>query len=455
MTVPKTYDLVVGLGASGVSMARFLKSLGHEVVATDIDPSRTAEAEALKALGIYTQIGSHDQDVFDKAMVIVPSPGIPLTVSYIKNAAANGVPVKGELDIFTHYNTTPVVAVTGTNGKTTTTQLIAEMLEASGHTCFIGGNIGTPLVEYLMEGRPADLVVAEVSSFQLDLAKEFKPNVAALLNISQDHLDRYPDFDAYADSKWSAFKNQTSEDTAVVNNNIQNFLIRAQKIDATLLEFSSTKKINSGAKVDLDKISINTDLVQDTIETKDLAAMPGNHNRENIAAAVLAVLAAGGTMEGIRQALAGFTPPDHRMAFVRELDGVKFYNDSKATNVDAVLRALESFEEKIILILGGREKGTDFTPLIPAVAANVKTIMAIGEATDHIVEVFSSSCPITPCESMSYAVSSAFEAAMPSDIVILSPACASFDMYTNYEERGQNFTALVKELTPKKEAAHE
>ncbi|MGD9687995.1 MAG: Mur ligase family protein, partial [Desulfobacter sp.] len=204
-----TYELIVGLGACGFSMARFLHSRGHCVAATDIDGTKTSEAAALKKLGIPVRIGSHGQKMFDQASVIIPSPGIPLDMPFIKSARDKGVPVTGELDIFAQYNTTPVIAITGTNGKTTTTELTAAMLEASGISCFVGGNIGTPLVEYLMQETPKDVVVAEVSSFQLDLADAFRPDVAALLNLAQDHLDRYPDFAAYADSKWSVFKNMT------------------------------------------------------------------------------------------------------------------------------------------------------------------------------------------------------------------------------------------------------
>lgn len=298
MTHFSTYDLVVGLGRSGVSMARFLKSLGRNVVATDIDATRTKEAAALEALGISTRIGSHDQDEFDRADIIVPSPGIPLTLPYLIKARAKGVKITGELDIFSRYNTTPVIAVSGSNGKTTTTRLIGKMAEASGLSCFVGGNIGTPLVEYLMSGTRADLVVAEISSFQLDLSENFKPRVGVLLNISPDHLDRYPSYKAYRDSKWSLFARQDATDTAVINTGIQNFDHRVSRLSCQVVEFSPQTQ-NRDAQIRINEEIIPASACQTLI---------GGHNRENITAAALAVLAAGGTISGIIRALEDFTP---------------------------------------------------------------------------------------------------------------------------------------------------
>ncbi|MCG8616138.1 MAG: UDP-N-acetylmuramoyl-L-alanine--D-glutamate ligase, partial [Desulfobacterales bacterium] len=320
----KTYDLVVGLGRSGVSMARFLRSIGRRVVATDIDPNRTDAAAALEALGVTVQIGSHDQDVFNRATRIIPSPGIPLTMPYIRKAVEKGVTICGELDIFSEHNTTPVIAITGTNGKTTTTTLAGQMAETSGLSCFVCGNIGTPLVEYLMDDQKKDLVVAEISSFQLDLAKTFRPDVGVLLNISEDHLDRYPDYAAYVASKWSLFARQTEKDTAVINHLLTN---RDNPV-SHVVEFSSAGQLPSGAWIDGQNICIRTGQTEATIQTATLKGLPGDHNRENIAAAALAVLAAGGNMEGIHKALDAFTALPHRTAFVREVDGVRYYNDS-------------------------------------------------------------------------------------------------------------------------------
>lgn len=454
LNFPDTYELVVGLGVCGISMARFLKSRGHCVAATDIDGTKIREAAALKELGIPVRIGSHGQKMFDKASVIIPSPGIPLDMPFIRSAKAKGVPVKGELDIFALYNTTPVIAITGTNGKTTTTELVAAMLGASGISCFVGGNIGTPLVEYLMQESPKDVVVAEVSSFQLDLADIFRPDTAALLNIAQDHLDRYPDFAAYADSKWSVFKNMTALDTAVVNASIKEVSTRTKAICADIFKFSSTGPVSQGASVHKTGIDIRIKKINDTLAADTLARLPGIHNRENVAAAALAALSCGATTAGIRQALNEFTLSDHRIAFVREVDGVRFYNDSKATNVDAVLRALESFESNVILILGGREKGLDFTPLVPEVKARAKAVIGMGEAAGHIMETFDGICPAYACPDMICAVNRAVCLSSKGDVVLLSPACASFDLYANYQERGKDFSCIVNAIVPGQDVCH-
>ncbi len=424
------------------------------MAATDSDGTKTGEAAALEKLGIPVKIGSHDQKMFDKASVIIPSPGIPLSMPFLRSARNKGVPVKGELDIFAQYNTTPVIAITATNGKTTTTELTAAMLEASGISCFMGGNIGTPLMEYLMQERSRDVVVAEVSSFQLDLAHSFKPHTAALLNIAEDHLDRYPDFNAYIDSKWSIFKNMTAGDTAIINSRINDFSTRSKAIGAEILEFSSTKTVARGASVHQMGIDIQTQEISDTLSEEKLTRLPGIHNRENVAAAALAALSCGATMAGIRQALNEFTLSDHRIAFVREVDGIRFYNDSKATNVDAVLRALESFESEVILILGGREKGLDFTPLVPGIKSRAKAVIGMGEAAGHIMETFEGICPAYLCRDMACAVSKAVSVADKGDVVLLSPACASFDLYANYKERGKDFSRIVNAIVPGQEVCH-
>jgi UDP-N-acetylmuramoylalanine--D-glutamate ligase len=458
------YYLVVGLGSSGLSMAQFLHAKGKKVVATDIDKSRTEAKKVLKELGIKTQIGFHDQTTFNLAQTIVVSPGVPLDMIYLEIAARNGVPITGELDIFSRYNKTPVIAITGTNGKTTTTTLIRDMLEASGLTTFMGGNIGTPLVEYLMDHKQADWVVAEISSFQLDLAHNFKPEVALLLNVAQDHLDRYDNFDGYMESKWGIFQNQTSRDKAIINQTIDRFKTRISQISSQVFSFSSQSDSNEydpkesdsntaqmktqlNARISGDHIFLRTQDGFEDINTRVFTELPGIHNRENIAAACLASLVAGGNIQGIMEALTTFKNLPHRMAFVRTLNGISFYDDSKATNTDAVVRALESFQTNIILILGGREKGTDFSQLIPQIQNQakkaVKLIIAMGEARDHIQQILGKICPVLAVNSMETAVKKAHDIACPGDVVLLSPACASFDMYENYGARGDDFIAQV------------
>ena len=446
--IQDTYFLIIGLGESGTAMSKFLRSRGETVVATDIDPSRARVAEELNALGIQTQIGFHDQETFNHARAMIPSPGVPLTNPYIKAAAASGVDITGELDIFARYNTLPVIAITGTNGKTTTTTLIGEMMKHSGKTPFVGGNIGTPLVTHLMSGKTADLIVAEVSSFQLDLSNRFNPDIGVLLNISEDHLDRYMDYTAYEASKWSLFKNQSAADTAVLNCSIKGVQTQSRKLASTIFTYSSEKEkwTDCSARIHSNDIKIQMKGCDDTVVTDQSGELAGVHNRENIAAATLACLAFGADITGIQNGLNTFKNLPHRMQFINAIKGISFYDDSKATNIDAVIRAIACFNNNIVLILGGREKGTDFSLLARSIKQHVKSIIAIGENRSHIKDTFNHICRVLAVETMKEAVQKAFESAVKDDIVLLSPACASFDMYDNYASRGNDFTTHVTAL---------
>ncbi|MBC2704914.1 MAG: UDP-N-acetylmuramoyl-L-alanine--D-glutamate ligase [Desulfobacula sp.] len=451
-----SYFLIIGLGASGVSMAKFLRSKGETVIATDIDESRTDIAKELNALGIKTEIGFHSQQTFNRAGIMIPSPGIPLTNKFIKTALDRGVGITGELDVFTRYNDLPIIAITGTNGKTTTTTLISDMLTACGMNPFVGGNIGTPLVDHLMARKKTDVIVAEISSFQLDISKKFKPDVAVLLNISEDHLDRYKNYKAYEASKWSIFKNQTSSEKAVMNQSIKGFDEKFSKFPSTIFTFSAASGtlIECGAKISSEDIEITLPDFYHRIKTAQFKELTGTHNRENIAAAVLSCLALGADINDILKGLETFKNLPHRMEFIRTIEGVSFYNDSKATNTDAVIRAIEYFKNNIILILGGRGKGTDFSLLVNDVRQSVKTIIAIGESRTHIKDTFENICPAKEAQTMKDAVQTAFNAAVKDDagepaIVLLSPACASFDMYDSYAHRGNDFATHVIALGKK------
>lgn len=443
-----SYFLVIGLGASGVSMAKFLHSKGEAVVATDIEDSKIGIAKELNALGIETEIGFHNQKTFNRASVMVPSPGIPLTNKFIKTALNLGGCITGELDIFTRYNHLPVIAITGTNGKTTTTSLIGNMLKACGMNPFVGGNIGTPLVDHLMSKETADVIVAEISSFQLDISKRFKPDVGVLLNISEDHLDRYENYKAYDASKWSIFKNQNASDKAVINQSINGFDKKSPKLSSKIFTFSSDNDTlaNCSAEIISKKIKITTTDCGITIQTEELKELAGTHNRENIAAAVLACLAIGADIKDILKGLKTFKNLAHRIEFIKTIDGISFYNDSKATNTDAVIRAIDYFKKNIILILGGREKSTDFSLLVTDVKKSVKTIVALGECRTHIRETFEDICSLKEAKTMKDAVQTAFDTAICDDVVLLSPACASFDMYESYGHRGNDFVTHVNAL---------
>jgi UDP-N-acetylmuramoylalanine--D-glutamate ligase len=432
-------------------MARFLATRGFTVKATDQDPARKVHEPELHRLGIDTQIGYHDPDTFVRAGAIVVSPGIPLSIPYLIEAKAADVPLFGDLDIFGLYNQSPMVAITGTNGKTTVTTLVRDMLEASGISTFMGGNIGTPLVEYLMSGTPARVVVAEISSFQLDLAKAFTPDIAVLLNISPDHLDRYAGMADYCRSKWSIFTHQTPAHTAIINADITDLCPERPALASRTLAFSSNPAtpVHLGATVENQTIFLNLPDWGITpparIDCENQVKIPGTHNMENIAAAALASLCAGGNLPGVMAAVNAFHGLPHRLTFVAEINGIQFYNDSKATNTDAVARALSCFTKPVVLILGGREKDTDFTLLKPAFKP-VRQIIAMGEAADHVHDLFSANFKVTRVPDMESAVTSAFAAAHPGDVVLLSPACASFDMFENYAARGDAFTRHVLEL---------
>ncbi|MBC8439074.1 MAG: UDP-N-acetylmuramoyl-L-alanine--D-glutamate ligase [Deltaproteobacteria bacterium] len=447
------YFLVIGLGASGISMAKFLRSKGKTIIATDIDASKTKIAQELNGLGIKTEIGFHDQKTFNLASVMVPSPGIPKTNKFIKTAFDLGVGITGELDIFTRYNDLPVIAITGTNGKTTTTTLINDILKSCGYTPFVGGNIGTPLVDHLMNKGKTDVIVAEISSFQLDISRQFRPDVGVLLNISQDHLDRYENYQEYESSKWSIFKHQKPSDKAVINKSINKFDALSKQLKSEIFTFSSDKDflINCNARIDSKSIKIITRELNYTIKTNQLKELQGTHNKENVAAAVLACLALGADINEIVKGLETFKNLPHRMEFIKTIDGISFYNDSKGTNTDAVIRAINCFEKNIILILGGREKGTDFSLLTNDIQHSVKTIIAMGECRTLIKDTFKNICPVLEVHTMKEAVQTAFNTAFKDDagepaIVLLSPACASFDMYKNYAHRGNDFVTLVNAL---------
>ncbi len=490
------YYLIIGLGKSGISMAKFLNSKGYNVVATDIDHSRDKIADELSELGIQTQIGFHDQKTFNHAEIMIPSPGIPLNNKFIKTALDNGVEITGELDIFTKYNKLPIIAITGTNGKTTVTTLIGNILEQSQMNPFVGGNIGTPLIDYLMPGstlkrkektdnnekidnkagtknlkeannlcenknqREINIIVAEISSFQLDISKNFKPDIGVLLNISQDHLDRYEDYADYTNSKWSVFKNQDSSDQAVINCAIDNFDQLSPKLKSNIISFSSknlqntgnqrvtqNKQLQSGnAQITSSNITIKFQGNEYKIPTENLKELQGTHNKENIAAAALASLAAGADIQSVLKGIKTFKNLSHRMQFVKAIKNIAFYNDSKATNTDAVIRAIECFKNNIILILGGREKSTDFSELTDHIKKSVKAIIAMGETSLKIKNIFEKICPVKIVKTMKDGVQTAFALALKNDIVLLSPACASFDMYDSYADRGDDFTDCVKAL---------
>jgi UDP-N-acetylmuramoylalanine--D-glutamate ligase len=428
------YTLIVGMGKTGNAVANFLNKNNERIIITDKDPSKRENTKTFEAQGIKTEIGFHDLATFENAKTIIVSPGVPLNIPELEKARAKGIPITGELDTISELIDIPIVAVTGTNGKTTTTTIIGEMLKESGFNPFVCGNIGTPIVEYLAnkekENTKTDIIVAEISSFQLDTSNKFKPDVAVLLNITEDHLDRYDSFQEYTNSKWSIFKNQTKNQTAVIYSKLTNIDHETLKIRSQIHCFNSHGSITF------------KDSVIDLSKTKLL----GDHNKENIVAAALATLAAKGNIDGINKGLQAFAPLPHRLEFVKSIDKVDFYNDSKATNPDAVKRALECFDNNILLIMGGQEKDTDFICLKKTLKTKIKKLIVMGEAKDKITKTFSDVCDISHAVSMKNAVDIAYENSAKGDTIILSPGCASFDMYENYAKRGLDFIEQVKRI---------
>ena len=444
--------VVVGLGRSGVATARFLTHRGARVTVTD---RKGADAladsvAALAGLNLTLKLGGHDPTDFETADLVVLSPGVPHIQPVLEPAWANGTPVIGEMELAAANITEPIIAVTGTNGKTTTTELLGQMLKNSGKTVFVGGNIGTPLTDYAdgLHGK-ADVVVAETSSFQLDTIVDFRPSTAVMLNITDDHLDRYASFEAYAESKWRIFENQHPTDAAIFSalDATVTAMLAKHPPKARRQMFSDQAVVN-GAQILKDKILLFAEGRPVGSYALDQTALIGPHNRENIAAACLAAREQGATDSGIQQTIDTFKGLAHRLEPVGTVRGIRFVNDSKATNVDAVKRALECFDRPVVLIMGGLNKKGDFSRLKSLVHHRVKTLVAMGQAKDEIITALAGDPGhgILEADSMEQAVQKAFDAAVDGDTVLLSPACASFDMFTSYAQRGERFRQIVERM---------
>ncbi len=435
--------LVVGLGVTGVATARFLINRGASVTVADQKKEQELgfEVPLIRDLGIKMEIGPHRIETFEKADLIVVSPGVPHTIEPIIKAKERGVPVMGEIELASRFIAEPIIAVTGTNGKTTTTTLLSKMLEDSGLKVFVGGNIGNPLIAYADREEKAEIVVIEVSSFQLDTIDTFRANVALLLNITEDHMDRYSDLNAYAKSKARIFENQRYDDIAVLNGSDP--VVRSLSRDILSRKVFFSSKEEKGVTISDESIISQENISRLLADFK----LPGKHNMENAAAASLAALAAGGTFEGVWSALKKFKGLSHRLEHITTLSGVDFFNDSKATNVDSVARALETFERPVVLIMGGRNKGNKFHALRDLIDEHTKALIVIGEAKEDIKAELGDIKAVETATTMEDAVFKAYHAAAkPGDIVLLSPACASFDMYNNYAQRGEDFCRAVAKL---------
>jgi len=428
--------IVVGLGKSGISAAKLCLRLGAQVVGTDSAPLEKLSEEA-RALGIPLVTGGHLGVPFDSADLIVVSPGVPALPELLA-AEANGVEVIGELELAARQLSAPIVAIGGTNGKSTTTTLIGELLRAAGQRVFVGGNLGTPASD-ASEGS-YDSVVLEVSSFQLERAPRFHPRVSLLLNITEDHLDRYPSFLAYAEAKGNAFVQQVADDSAIVPFDDRECLRQARRGRGRVLSFGGAGDFGLDGATVVERASGQRYDLRTT-------RLFGRHNHENAAAAIAAVRDLGVAPGLVQSALDAFVPLPHRMAYVGQARGVRFYDDSKGTNVGASVTALRGLSEtKGVLIAGGRDKLGDYEPLVQALEAKARAVVVIGEAAQRITDAVQNRTAVVRAHSLTEAVEAAFRLAQPGDAVLLSPACSSFDMFKSYADRGDQFVAAVTAL---------
>ena len=458
---PGAHVVVVGLGKSGVSAVRFLLNLGVKISVSEGGRQENLEGDLvrwLKEKRVFVETGGHTSELLTSADCILVSPGVPPGIAPLAAARQKGIPVVGELALAKDFLKGTLVAVTGTNGKSTVTTLIGDLLRGSGKKVFVGGNIGIPLAEYLAGKQDCEAVVLEVSSFQLDSGGEFRPKVGVLLNITPDHLDRYASYGEYVDSKMSLFKNQQASDMAVVNGDdslIGEWLGKAAEkkspwpLRGEIRRYGSCDSAGMAACLSGTKVRIaSTSEPGKKSEEYELAGTPLAQapNSENAMAAILAVRAIGCSPADIQKSLAGFAPLPHRLTLVAEIEGISYYDDSKATNVGAVYSALGGMKQPVVLIAGGRDKGGGYEMLLPLVKEKVRAMVLIGEAKQAIAKVFANTTQIAVAAEMDEAVRMASSIAEKGDAVLLSPACASFDMFRSYSHRGEVFTQAVSRL---------
>ncbi len=441
--------LVVGLGQSGLAAAHFVKERGANVTLSDARPATLiAELPALLEQGFSVEAGSHGLLTFRRQDLIVVSPGVPMSTPELTQVRAMGMHIIGEMELGARFLKGEIVAITGSNGKTTTTALLGEILKAAGRPTLVGGNIGLPVTAMVAESSAETWNVLEVSSFQLETVETFRPHIAVVLNITPDHLDRHGTSEAYAAAKARITEKQTAEEMLVLNADDPETQKIAAKSGAQIFWFSARRRIRQGAFVQGDTIFFTAQENQSPRPVLPVAeiTLAGAHNVENVLAAVCAARLAGVPSETIRGAVARFKAVEHRLEFVREVHGVTYYNDSKATNVDATLKAIEAFPGALYLILGGKDKNSDYTALNPLLRERVKTVITIGSAAEKIERQLAGVVNIERAETLDRAVALAHGRAVAGDTVLLAPACASFDQFANYEQRGQVFKDLVQNL---------
>ena len=439
--------LAVGLARTGVATALFCAERGAIVTGTD---SRTEKeigepVGALKAAGIRLELGGHEEKTFLEQDLIVPSPGVPADAPLMTAARAKSVTIWSEIELARRFLKGKLIGITGSNGKTTTTTLIEHILRSADFSTILAGNIGTPLISCVEQASDRTVTVAELSSFQLELIETFRPDISVFLNLTPDHLDRHGSMEAYRHAKARIFENQTATDCAVLNADDPATTPLAPS-KPQVFWFSRKKWVGQGAFVREDEIVFRRGGSTESVLTLEDIPLVGAHNVENVLAAVTAARLAGAEPAAIAKAVRSFKGVEHRLEFVAEIAGVRYYNDSKATNVDAALKALDAFPGRVLIILGGKDKGSDYTLLQKPLRDKAILALLIGAAAEKIEGEISGSVAIERSETMQHAVDTASHASQAGDIVLLAPACASFDQFQNYEHRGRVFKELVHQL---------
>ena len=440
--------LVIGLGKTGRSTVRFLTGRGASVVATDDKPLTEMRdaASALSGLNARLAFGPQNAAILSGVDLIIPSPGVPPSNPLLAEGVKRGVPILAEIEVAFRFLKRPVIAITGTNGKTTVTTLIGEILRASGRKVYVGGNIGDPLIGYVDSPQEEDFAVVELSSFQLEWIEQFRPMVALLLNVTCDHIDYHGTFEAYRRAKERIFENQGPGDLAILNADEPWASPLARRLRSKVSLFSSKAEIPNGMFLHGDELILRENGENRETYPVGMIRIPGTHNVENVMASILACRACGCPREGVIEAVSAFRGIAHRIEFAGEKNGVVFYDDSKGTNVGAVARALETFSRPVILLLGGRDKGGDFDSLAVFIRKGVKKVVLFGEAREALRRIIGGIAKTSLAPTLGKAVEKAYADAAPGDVILLSPGCASFDEFKDYKERGDFFKDMVRKI---------
>ena len=439
--------LVVGLARTGVATSLFCAKRGAIVTATDARAeSEIGEAAAeVRIAGVRLELGGHQESTFLRQDLIIPSPGVPADALLLQAARAKGITIWSEIELAYRFRQGKLIGITGSNGKTTTTSLVDHILRAASFPTILAGNIGTPLISCVERMTPETVTVVELSSFQLELIQNFRTDISVFLNLTPDHLDRHHTLEAYAKAKARIFENQTENDFAVLNADDPATTPLAPA-RPQLYWFSRKQRAAQGAFLRGGEIVFRSEGKEVVVMPQTEVPLPGAHNLENTLAAVIAARLAGAEVKAIAEGVRTFAGVEHRLEFVANINGVRYYNDSKATNVDATLKALDAFPGRILVILGGKDKGSDYTQLRAPLQEKGVLALLIGAAAEKIESQISGSVALERAETLERAVEVAASAAKPGDVVLLAPACASFDQFQNYEHRGRVFKELVRDL---------